>query len=107
MAGADIGLIEVVVFWALGQVALLAMMAVYTKIAGFDVHKEIERDNVAVGVAVGGLLVGIGTRLGNGCTSGHGVCGMTRFSLRSFVSVGVFMAVASVVASLVTPMMGG
>lgn len=41
-----------------------------------------------------GLLVGIGTDLGNGCTSGHGVCGLSRFSLRSLVSVGVFMAVA-------------
>lgn len=43
---------------------------------------------------VAGLLVGIGTDLGNGCTSGHGVCGLSRFSLRSLVSVGVFMAVA-------------
>ncbi len=41
-----------------------------------------------------GLLVGIGTDLGNGCTSGHGVCGLSRFSLRSLVSVLVFMAVA-------------
>ncbi|MBW0159124.1 YeeE/YedE family protein [Sedimentimonas flavescens] len=35
---------------------------------------------------VAGLLVGIGTRLANGCTSGHGVCGMSRFSLRGFVA---------------------
>lgn len=41
-----------------------------------------------------GLLVGIGTDLGNGCTSGHGVCGLSRFSLRSLVAVAVFMAVA-------------
>lgn len=41
-----------------------------------------------------GLLVGIGTDLGNGCTSGHGVCGLSRFSPRSLVSVLVFMAVA-------------
>ena len=38
-----------------------------------------------------GLLVGFGARLGNGCTSGHGVCGLSRFSLRSLVNVGVFM----------------
>lgn len=56
---------------------------------------------------VGGLIVGIGTRMGNGCTSGHGVCGMTRFSKRSFVSVGIFMAVAAMVATVVTPMVGG
>ena len=41
--------------------------------------------NVFVIVA-GGLLVGIGTRLANGCTSGHGVCGMSRFSLRGYVA---------------------
>ena len=39
-----------------------------------------------------GLLVGIGTRYGSGCTSGHGVCGLGRFSLRSLVAVLVFMA---------------
>jgi uncharacterized protein len=41
---------------------------------------------------VGGLLVGFGTRLGNGCTSGHGVCGLARLSPRSAVATGVFMA---------------
>jgi uncharacterized protein len=41
--------------------------------------------NVAVLIA-GGLLVGIGTRIGNGCTSGHGVCGMSRLSMRSIVA---------------------
>ncbi|WP_027487613.1 YeeE/YedE family protein [Allorhizobium undicola] len=42
----------------------------------------------------GGLLVGFGTRLGSGCTSGHGVCGLGRFSRRSFAAVICFMAVA-------------
>lgn len=41
--------------------------------------------NVAL-LIVGGLLVGIGTRIGNGCTSGHGVCGMSRLSMRSIVA---------------------
>jgi uncharacterized protein len=43
-------------------------------------------------VALAGALVGFGTRLGGGCTSGHGVCGLGRFSLRSLVAVVVFMA---------------
>jgi uncharacterized membrane protein YedE/YeeE len=43
---------------------------------------------------VAGLLVGIGTRIGGGCTSGHGVCGISRGSRRSLVAVAVFMAVA-------------
>lgn len=43
---------------------------------------------------VAGLLVGFGSRLGGGCTSGHGVCGLGRLSLRSLVAVGVFMLTA-------------
>jgi hypothetical protein len=43
-----------------------------------------------------GLLVGFGARLGSGCTSGHGVCGLARLSPRSFVATGVFMAAAFV-----------
>ena len=43
-------------------------------------------------LAIAGLLVGIGTRLGSGCTSGHGVCGVSRFSARSIVATLTFMA---------------
>ena len=45
-----------------------------------------------VPLAIAGLVVGIGTRLGGGCTSGHGVCGMSRLSARSIVATLVFMA---------------
>ncbi|MEO5667228.1 MAG: YeeE/YedE thiosulfate transporter family protein [Bdellovibrionota bacterium] len=44
--------------------------------------------------ALAGLLVGFGTRLGGGCTSGHGICGIGRFSKRSFVATLIFMASA-------------
>jgi len=43
---------------------------------------------------VGGFLVGVGTRMSNGCTSGHGVCGLGRLSMRSLVAVLTFMATA-------------
>ncbi len=43
------------------------------------------------GLVAAGLLVGIGVRMGNGCTSGHGVCGLSRFSLRSLVNVMTFI----------------
>ena len=43
-------------------------------------------------LVVGGLLVGFGTRLGSGCTSGHGVCGVSRLSRRSLAATGLFMA---------------
>ncbi len=42
-------------------------------------------------IVIAGLLVGVGTRYGAGCTSGHGVCGISRFSLRSVVATGIFM----------------
>jgi len=45
-------------------------------------------------LAIAGLLVGVGTRVGNGCTSGHGVCGLARLSMRSLVAVLVFFGVA-------------
>lgn len=50
-------------------------------------------------VAVAGLLVGAGTRIGNGCTSGHGVCGLSRFSQRSLVATLTFMATGILAAS--------
>ncbi|KTD89820.1 MULTISPECIES: YeeE/YedE thiosulfate transporter family protein [unclassified Pseudoalteromonas] len=52
-------------------------------------------------IIIAGLLVGVGTSFANGCTSGHGVCGMSRFSTRSWVSTCVFMLVAVITANLV------
>jgi len=51
--------------------------------------------------AVAGLLVGFGTRLGNGCTSGHGVCGIGRLSRRSLVATVVFMLAGAVTVFVV------
>jgi uncharacterized protein len=45
-------------------------------------------------ILIGGLLVGFGTRMGSGCTSGHGLCGIARFSRRSIVATAVFFGVA-------------
>jgi uncharacterized membrane protein YedE/YeeE len=55
-------------------------------------------------VAVAGVLVGIGTRAANGCTSGHGLCGVSRLSKRSIVATGVFMASGIATATLVGPL---
>ena len=52
------------------------------------------------GYFLAGLFVGLGTKLGNGCTSGHGVCGLPRFSIRSWVYVPIFLVVAIVTATL-------
>lgn len=49
---------------------------------------------------LGGLLVGFGTRLGSGCTSGHGVCGMSRLSRRSLTATAIFMASGFITVAL-------
>ena len=53
-----------------------------------------------VWLIVAGLLTGFGTKVGNGCTSGHGVCGLARLSLRSLVAVAVFFSVAILTVSV-------
>jgi uncharacterized membrane protein YedE/YeeE len=53
-----------------------------------------------VGYALAGLLVGFGTKLGNGCTSGHGLCGLPRFSIRSLVAVCIFLCTAIAIGTL-------
>ncbi|AUD00243.1 hypothetical protein QU42_03375 [Bradyrhizobium sp. UASWS1016] len=57
----------------------------------FGVWPQIEVTTTLGLMVVGGLLVGFGTRLGSGCTSGHGVCGLARLSPRSFTAVVVFL----------------
>lgn len=57
-------------------------------------------------MALAGLLVGFGTRLGNGCTSGHGVCGISRWSVRSLVATATFLA-SGVAAVWLTRVLGG
>lgn len=54
----------------------------------------------------GGLLVGFGTRLGSGCTSGHGVCGLARLSPRSVAAVAVFFAMALATVFVTRQMLG-
>jgi uncharacterized membrane protein YedE/YeeE len=54
-----------------------------------------------------GLLVGVGTGLGSGCTSGHGVCGLARLSVRSLVATITFLVAAIVTVFVVRHMIGG
>lgn len=58
-------------------------------------------------LAVAGLLVGVGAGVGSGCTSGHGVCGLARGSLRSLASVATFMTAAAVTVFFVRHVVGG
>ncbi len=83
---------------------LIGLPALYALTAGAPAI--IVTASVPVLVA-GGLLVGFGTRLGGGCTSGHGICGLSRLSPRSLVATGVFMGVAAAVVFVLRHLIGG
>ena len=86
--------------WRLAFVAgLLAAPILYTAATGAAPAFSLEAE--APLIVLGGLLVGFGARLGSGCTSGHGVCGLARFSPRSLVSVAVFVSVAIATVALI------
>lgn len=58
-------------------------------------------------IVVAGLLVGFGSRMGGGCTSGHGVCGVARLSARSLIATAVFMIAAIVTVAIARHLVGG
>lgn len=68
-------------------------------------HSSIDRSHVVLAAA--GLLVGFGTVMGGGCTSGHGICGLSRLSRRSLVATIVFMAFGILSATLYRIFAGG
>ena len=82
----------------LGAIPLLIFMPQYFAI-------EVDRSTAAIVAA--GALVGVGTRLGSGCTSGHGVCGISRLSPRSMVATGTFMFTGAVTVWVVRTFFGG
>lgn len=69
----------------------------------------VNRAPVASGLTlpIAGFLVGLGTAIGAGCTSGHGICGLARLSVRSAVAVGMFMATAVITVYIVRHMVPG
>ncbi|MDX2101551.1 MAG: YeeE/YedE family protein [Alphaproteobacteria bacterium] len=73
-------------------VGLIAAPAIWMAVTGTTIAQS--PPDAGSLVVIAGLLVGFGAVLGNGCTSGHGVCGLARLSPRSAVAVGVFMATA-------------
>lgn len=78
--------------WRLSFLAGLILAPLITKFAGLAPAIRIEQSMIWLVVA--GVLVGFGTSLGSGCTSGHGVCGIARLSPRSIAATIIFMAFA-------------
>lgn len=83
-----------------GLVAVPAVVAIL--MGGADTHLN----NNLVIVALAGILVGVGTRLANGCTSGHGVCGISRFSLRGIVATVFYIGAGGVTVVLARHILG-
>lgn len=79
--------------WRLAFVAGLLAAPLLAALGGASLPMPAMPANLAV-VAIGGLLVGVGTRMSGGCTSGHGVCGTARLSIRSITATAIFMVVA-------------
>ncbi|HTQ70457.1 MAG TPA: YeeE/YedE thiosulfate transporter family protein [Acidocella sp.] len=82
--------------WQWAFVAGLLVAGAGAALARLPVPQALSAQSLPV-LAVAGLLVGVGTHLGNGCTSGHGVCGLARLSPRSLAAVLVFMCTAALV----------
>ena len=80
--------------WRLWFLAGLAASAPLWKLLGGTVHLQI--DTPLTVLVIAGLLVGYGTRLGGGSTSGHGICGNARLSARSIVATFIFMSTAGI-----------
>jgi uncharacterized protein len=91
--------------WRLVFIAGLLIGAAWTGLFFFD-HSSIAFAGNHWLTIIGGLLVGAGTKLGAGCTSGHGICGLSRFSLRSLAATITFMAVAIVTVFVVRHLAG-
>jgi hypothetical protein len=85
---------------------VLGMLLAPTLWAMFAPLPSIEIDTSNGVLIVAGLLVGIGTRYGSGCTSGHGVCGLSRLSPRSMVATATFMLAGFVTVYVVRHLLG-
>ncbi len=92
-------------FWRLSF--LLGMIAGAIIFITFFPESFVPRKNFpSILLILAGFLVGFGTRLGNGCTSGHGICGIARFSLRSIIATIVFMLSGGVSVFIIRHLLG-
>lgn len=93
--------------WRLAFIAgLIAAPLIATLATGIKLPSPAMPASLIVIVAAG-LLVGFGTRMGGGCTSGHGVCGIARLSPRSLVATAIFMTAGIATVALVRHVIGG
>ena len=89
--------------WKLVLMASFALTARVFFKDSYDKENIPQQGLTVLATALAGLFVGFGTKLGNGCTSGHGICGLARFSKRSLVAVLTFMGTAMATTFLTMP----
>jgi len=87
------------IFWRAAFIA--GIMVAPLAYAIFQTVPKVQIDADYGALVAAGLLVGLGTRYGAGCTSGHGVCGLSRLSLRSLVATAIFMSAGFVTVYVV------
>jgi uncharacterized protein len=92
--------------WRIAFVAGLILAPLTGTLAGYALAEPQMPASWGV-IAIAGLLVGVGSRMGSGCTSGHGICGIARISPRSIVATAVFMAVAVATVAITRHGLGG
>jgi uncharacterized membrane protein YedE/YeeE len=92
--------------WRFAFIAGLILAPLSARIAGYPVPYPDMPANWVVIIAAG-LLVGFGTRLGGGCTSGHGICGIARLSSRSIAATAIFMLTAIATVAVTRHLLGG
>lgn len=88
-------------FWFLSGLILTSF------VVGLFWQPEIQLNSHPLILIVAGLLVGFGTRLGSGCTSGHGICGLSRLSLRSIMATFTFMLTGFITVYVLRHIIGG
>jgi uncharacterized membrane protein YedE/YeeE len=92
--------------WRIAFIAGLILAPLAGGLVGFPLAAP-EMPASYVVIVAAGLLVGFGTRLGGGCTSGHGICGIARLSPRSIVATAIFMVTAVLVVAVTRHGLGG
>ena len=92
--------------WRVAFIAGLIAAPLTAAFAGKPLPAPVMTSNIAL-ITVAGLLVGFGTRMGNGCTSGHGVCGFARLSTRSITATIIFMVTAIATVAIARHRFGG
>jgi uncharacterized protein len=91
--------------WRVAFVLGLFAAPLALMLAGQPVEQTVSDNHV--GMVIAGLLVGVGTAIGSGCTSGHGVCGLARLSKRSLAAVLTFMIAAVATVFVLRHVLGG